>query len=154
MSCALREALAQSMMGPLRTSHLAPEDPSCSLPCLDWVSALAAICLLATTVHGADDVQIQADVVYGHKDGMALTMDVIRPAKPNGAAVLLLQSGGWYSAWREPAQLRARGAGRSLDKGFTVFHRPSRQCPAVTACPMPWPTSAGPCAMSIGRRTN
>ncbi len=29
---------------------------------------------------------------------MALTYDVIRPAKQNGAAVLWIQSGGWYTA--------------------------------------------------------
>jgi len=33
------------------------------------------------------------------KDGMALTLDVIKPTKPSGAAVLWIQSGGWYSGW-------------------------------------------------------
>ena len=43
--------------------------------------------------------RILADQVYGHKDGMALTLDVIRPTKPNGAGILMIQSGGWYSNW-------------------------------------------------------
>lgn len=37
------------------------------------------------------------DVVYGRKDGMALTMDVFQPEKPNGIGVVLLISGGWHS---------------------------------------------------------
>ena len=38
------------------------------------------------------------DIIYGRKDGMALTMDVFQPEKPNGIGVILLISGGWYSA--------------------------------------------------------
>jgi acetyl esterase/lipase len=47
-------------------------------------------------------------------------MDVLRPASPNGAVVLFLQSGGWYSGWRDPAQL-VPGSRPLLDKGFTVI---------------------------------
>jgi acetyl esterase/lipase len=82
--------------------------------------ALVISSLLGSAARGADDVQIQPDVVYGHKDGMALTMDVLRPAGPSGAAVLFLQSGGWYSTWREPEQL-VPAARPLLDKGMTVF---------------------------------
>jgi acetyl esterase/lipase len=46
--------------------------------------------------------KITPDVVYGHKAGMALTFDVIRPEKPNGAAVLFMMSGGWFSNWVPP----------------------------------------------------
>ncbi|MCA9052639.1 MAG: alpha/beta hydrolase [Planctomycetaceae bacterium] len=68
----------------------------------------------------ADAPAIRADVVYGHKDGMALTFDVLTPERPNGAAVLHLQSGGWYSTWRPPEHLV--GAERPLlDVGYTVF---------------------------------
>jgi acetyl esterase/lipase len=45
----------------------------------------------------ASDVEIVADVVYGHKFGMALTLDVYRPAQPNGAGVVFMNSGGWFS---------------------------------------------------------
>ena len=87
-----------------------------------WPLALAVslLCIFAGAAAGEGDVQIQPDVVYGHKDGMALTMDVLRPENPSGAAVLFLQSGGWYSAWREPAEL-VPAARPLLDKGFTVF---------------------------------
>jgi acetyl esterase/lipase len=38
------------------------------------------------------------DVIYGHKSGVALTMDVFTPKKGcNGAAVVALVSGGWFS---------------------------------------------------------
>ena len=65
---------------------------------------ILAACLLglARPASAADPV-IVADVVYGRKDGMALTYDVVKPAEPNGAAVLWVQSGGWYSGWTDPA---------------------------------------------------
>ncbi len=69
---------------------------------------------------------VQADVVYGHKMGMALTMDVVKPAKPNGAAVLFMVSGGWVSSWFDVAQAIETPGGflgpfRELtDHGFTV----------------------------------
>src|SRR5207253_2442347 len=63
---------------------------------------------------------ILADQVYGHKDGMALTLDVIRPLKPNGAGILLIQSGGWYSNWVDAKGWLKTGK-PYLDKGFTLF---------------------------------
>jgi acetyl esterase/lipase len=68
----------------------------------------------------ADDPKILADEVYGHKDGMALTFDVITPADANGAAVMHLQSGGWYSTWNEPANLIPAST-PMLNEGITVF---------------------------------
>src|SRR5690242_8516276 len=38
------------------------------------------------------------DVIYGYKQGVATTMDVFKPAKPNGTGVLWLVSGGWASS--------------------------------------------------------
>ena len=68
---------------------------------------------------GADD-KIMADVVYGRKDGMALTFDVLRPAKPNGAAILWIPTGGWVSPWFD-AKFAAVVSKPILDRGFTVF---------------------------------
>jgi acetyl esterase/lipase len=79
---------------------------------------LAVPCLLATVAR-AQDPQVVPDVVYGHKDGMALTYDVIKPTKQTGAAVLWVQSGGWYSAYTAPKTLVAGSKG-FLDKGYTV----------------------------------
>lgn len=67
----------------------------------------------------AADPKIVPDVVYGHKDGMALTYDVISPEKPNGAAIVWVQSGGWYSVWQEPKNLAA-ASGPYLAKGYTM----------------------------------
>jgi acetyl esterase/lipase len=39
------------------------------------------------------------DIVYGRKHGVALTLDVFTPKKdPNGAAAILVVSGGWFSS--------------------------------------------------------
>src|SRR5438093_1508016 len=41
---------------------------------------------------------VAEDVAYGHKSGVALTMDVFTPKKnANGAAVVVVMSGGWVS---------------------------------------------------------
>lgn len=69
---------------------------------------------------GADEMEIQPDVIYGHKDGMALTFDVFKPRQANGAGVLFLVSGGWFSRWTPPEQLRPMFM-PLLQKGFTVF---------------------------------
>ncbi len=79
---------------------------------------LAVLCSVARL--GAQDIPIVRDVVYGHKDGMALTMDVLKPAQPNGAAVCFIPTGGWYSVWQEP-ETRMPLCKPLLEKGFTVF---------------------------------
>ena len=71
---------------------------------------------------------ITADVIYGHKAGMALTYDLIKPAHPNGATVLFMVSGGWVSTWAAPGPLVAQamegkaqnGFGMLLDHGFSL----------------------------------
>jgi acetyl esterase/lipase len=66
-------------------------------------------------------VQITPDVVYGHKDGMALTLDVFRPVTgANGAGILYMVSGGWVSTWTPPERAAPRFQ-FLLDQGFTVF---------------------------------
>jgi acetyl esterase/lipase len=76
--------------------------------------------VLVPALRAEKAVKIQPDVAYGHKDGMALTFDVLTPAKPNGAGVMMLQSGGWYSMWRAAKEL-VPAARPFLDKGFVVF---------------------------------
>src|SRR5262249_62219537 len=62
----------------------------------------------------------QADVIYGRKYGTALTMDVFTPQqKANGAAAILVVSGGWSSAHEFPPH---SPLARALPKrGYTVF---------------------------------
>jgi len=81
--------------------------------------SLAACVLLFALPAPAADPDIKADVVYGRRDGMALTYDVIRPEKPSGAAVLWIQSGGWYSNWTDPKVLAAVSK-PYLDKGYAM----------------------------------
>ena len=58
-------------------------------------------------------------VVYGHRHGINLTMDVVRPAKTNGFAVILLVSGGWRSS--TPGSFQPGMAAPLLRRGYTVF---------------------------------
>jgi acetyl esterase/lipase len=75
----------------------------------------------------SDEYVITRDVVYGHKMGMALTYDVIQPGKPNGAGILFMNSGGWFSRHFDPAAAVNSATGRLLnlnnvvDAGFTLF---------------------------------
>lgn len=83
------------------------------------LNVLGLLLIARSTAYG-QDAQIVPDVAYGHKDGMALTFDVVKPSKANGAAVLFIQSGGWYSNWTEPKQLLP-ACQPLLAKGLTVF---------------------------------
>jgi acetyl esterase/lipase len=61
----------------------------------------------------------QEDVIYGRKDGMALTMDVLKPKKnANGAAVIWVVSGGWFSSHEG---VRPAFVAELLNRGYTVF---------------------------------
>jgi acetyl esterase/lipase len=59
------------------------------------------------------------DVIYGHRDGMALTYDVFKPKKSNGALVVNMVSAGWKSSWGAPEERQARYQWL-IDKGITV----------------------------------
>ncbi len=62
----------------------------------------------------------KADVIYGKKYGMALTMDILQPKEgANGLGVVFVVSGGWYSAHSTDGQ--ARRVRFLLDRGYTVF---------------------------------
>ncbi len=85
-----------------------------------FAAALAATLVLSASVGAAE---IDRDVVYGHKMGMALTYDVIQPEKPNGAGILFMVSGGWVSRWFDPElALQRQGSFSQLnERGFTLF---------------------------------
>ncbi len=68
------------------------------------------------------------DVVYGHKDGLALTMDVLTPKQgAKGIGVILVSSGGWKSGKSDiPGHdLKRRGTEHwvqgLLKGGYTLF---------------------------------
>jgi acetyl esterase/lipase len=71
-------------------------------------------------VRAADDGEVvrQQDVIYGRKWGLAMTMDVFTPKTPNGAAVVAVMSGGWFSA---KEMIRPDGFNEYTKRGYTVF---------------------------------
>jgi acetyl esterase/lipase len=58
------------------------------------------------------------DVIYGRKFGTALTMDVFKPKEPNGAAVIFIVSGGFYSS---KEAIGAMKPDVFTDRGYTMF---------------------------------
>jgi acetyl esterase/lipase len=80
------------------------------------------IALALTSLVRADDSPTftrTEDVIYGRKDGVALTMDVFRPKKDaNGAAVVMIVSGGFFSSHES---INPPFAKPLLDRGYTVF---------------------------------
>ena len=57
-------------------------------------------------------------LVYGKRHGQDLTIDVLRPANPNGFGVVLMVSGGWKSG---AGSLRSWMMAPLLRRGYTVF---------------------------------
>ena len=76
---------------------------------------------------------VTTDVVYGHKDGLALTFDVHRPAQPNGAGVISIVSGGWQSSV-EMSRLIVDGY---LSPPFALKARGTGSRAPVSSAPMP-----------------
>lgn len=67
----------------------------------------------------AQDYTRQEDVIYGRKFGTALTMDIFTPkANANGAAIVLVVSGGWFSSHES---INPFFADALLKHGYTVF---------------------------------
>ena len=87
------------------------------------VLKLALGLLAACSIHDAtaQSPRIKADIVYGHKDGLALTFDSYEPMNDaNGAAVIFMVSGGWFSRWTPPEQVVPLFK-PYLDEGYHVF---------------------------------
>lgn len=89
-------------------------------------ASLCAICIAISSIFAdrgfaSDATAITRDVVYGHKDGMALTFDVFQPKEnAKGIGLLFIVSGGWVSTWTEPSKLQPMFQ-PLLDSGYTVF---------------------------------
>ena len=88
------------------------------------VAVLAMVALLSLGVFAtraaAVEVEILPDLVYGHKDGLAMTLDVLKPKSgANGAAILYMVSGGWVSRWAPPKESAERFQ-FLVEKGYTM----------------------------------
>jgi acetyl esterase/lipase len=80
--------------------------------------ALAAGSLSSPAADGPSFTR-REDVVYGRKYGTALTMDVFTPKEnANGAAAILVVSGGWFSAHEA---INLGFSNELLKRGYTVF---------------------------------
>lgn len=64
-------------------------------------------------------VQRTNAIKYGQRGDRTLSLDVIKPTKPNGYGVLVLVSGGWKSS--EPGTFGGWIAAPLLRRGYTVF---------------------------------
>jgi acetyl esterase/lipase len=84
------------------------------------VCAAAAPIVIDAQRAAAPQPLVTTDVVYGHQDGLALTLDVHRPARSNRAGVISIVSGGWQSSV-EMARIFTQAYPPLLEKGFTVF---------------------------------
>lgn len=94
--------------------------------------ACVGLVLLAVTPGFAQSTRLE-DVIYGHKSGMALTMDVFKPEKPNGIAVIFMVSGGWVS---DQKNIRPEVGKMLADRGYTMFQvchgsQPKFQVPEI-----------------------
>lgn len=72
---------------------------------------------------GDEPFRRKEDVIYGRKAGMALTMDVFQPGRPNGCGVVFLVNGGWFSSKDTPLMVTINPDYYRpyLDHGYTVF---------------------------------
>lgn len=98
---------------------LTPNRPQCMkrfLICL--VMALLVSSGLCPSAAEAPAFTRTEDVIYGRKHGAALTLDVFQPAKANGAAVILVISGGFYSSHDA---INVGFCAPFLRRGYTVF---------------------------------
>ena len=86
---------------------------------------LLAVCFACHSgvVQCEEPVRRTEDVIYGRKSGMALTMDVFQPAKPNGCGLVFLVNGGWLSSKATPLMVTVRLEDYRvfLDRGYTMF---------------------------------
>lgn len=90
--------------------------------------SLMACSVPGTSAFADDTASITNDVIYGHKDGLALTFDVHRPANPNGAAVIFINSGGHKSpsydlggAYSQSDLDKFESHKPLLEAGFVIF---------------------------------
>jgi len=78
----------------------------------------ALLCIGLVWLYFHPRLQVTGAVVYGHRHGQDLTMDVLQPAKPNGIGIVLMVSGGWQS---RAGSFQPWIAAPLLRRGYTVF---------------------------------
>ncbi|HUQ96260.1 MAG TPA: alpha/beta hydrolase [Chitinophagaceae bacterium] len=78
-------------------------------------------CMMAFSLAAQQLPPNATEIIYGRKDGMALTMVALKPTgKANGKAVINIMSGGWFSMY-EWLPWAVNDAKPFLDRGYQVF---------------------------------
>lgn len=97
-----------------------------------WAQSATCICFVSCLLSSLDNranaqsvlanAARQSDVIYGRKYGLALTMEVFVPVRPNGLGVVWVVSSSGKSSREQTLQesFQARIA-PLLDRGYTVF---------------------------------
>ena len=90
-----------------------------------FLTLVGLISLVTLTAQARNELTYKRteDVIYGHKSGTALTLDVFQPAAGNGCGVIFLVSGGWLSSRDTPnmVTISVDSIKLFLDAGYTVF---------------------------------
>lgn len=90
----------------------------------NWGLIILGLLGFATSLSAQElpGVRRTEDLVYGRKWGMALTMDLFQPEKPNGSGLLFLVNGGWLSSKSTPLMVTIRPSDYQvfLERGYTV----------------------------------
>jgi dipeptidyl aminopeptidase/acylaminoacyl peptidase len=82
---------------------------------------LITICFAGNLSAQTDSGFLQKELIYGRKDGMALTMFMLSPkAKANGKSIVSLISGGWYSMY-DWVPFNISNSKTYIERGYTVF---------------------------------
>src|SRR5439155_6701871 len=84
-----------------------------------WLVSLAAATAQDNSAAGHTR---RSDVIYGRKDGVALTLEILTPRTPNGLGVVWVVSGNGISSREQTLQPSfERRVSPLLDRGYTVF---------------------------------
>src|SRR5664279_3600647 len=82
------------------------------------VVLLALLCVGGIWLYFHPRLEVTSGVVYGQRQGKDLTLDVLRPSRPNGIGIVLMASGGWKS---QAGSFRPWIAAPLLRRGYTIF---------------------------------
>jgi acetyl esterase/lipase len=85
---------------------------------------LPTLLLLVIDILQAQNNLSTEEIIYGRKDGTALTMLQLKPAaRSNGKAIIRVIAGSWFSSYYQATMTQTLDDSKTLylDKGFTVF---------------------------------
>ena len=82
------------------------------------VLLVVMVCVGSVWIYFHPSFERTSGLVYGHRRGQDLTLDVVRPTNPNGLGIALMVSGGWKSGTNS---FRPWMVAPLLRRGYTVF---------------------------------